>query len=176
MIDKEKFDETFGMFDNDMIIDIIDTFLNQYPNLSKLLEQSIIENNLVKVKEHAHKLKGSISVFHERVSWNDAQIMENEARNKLLEIIDEFVGFLPESELKMRRENDIEYVLQLLKNQSILNYFSQVVISFPQDQVERLKEMEKSASMKLPQMFANLQDSGYKLVMELQALKRRLSN
>ena len=175
MIDKEKFDETFGMFDNHMIVEIIDAFLNQYPDLSGLLEKSIIENNLVRVKDYSHKLKGSIVVFHERISGYDAQIIENEARFRLLEIIDEFAGFLPESELKIRRENDMEFVLLLLKNQSIVDYFSRVAVSFPEDRIERLKEMERSLSLKLPQMFETLQASGKKFVMELQAIKKSLS-
>ncbi len=79
MIDKKQFNATFGDFDNNTMILVIDLFAKEYLTLMNVLVQNLNDLDLREVRRTAHKLKGMIIQFHDPVSAGDAQKLEEAA-------------------------------------------------------------------------------------------------
>jgi len=63
MIDKEKFLENFQYFDNEVILDIINIFINEYPERMETLRKNIDDKDYDQLKFNAHSLKGVVANF-----------------------------------------------------------------------------------------------------------------
>ena len=85
MIDRQQFDRTFKQLDKKTIVRIIGLFTDQYPQLIKILEQNMADHDLVQVKFHAHKLKGSLLQFCDPVSSGHAGKMEEAVKENMEE-------------------------------------------------------------------------------------------
>ena len=81
MINRVDFRESFRYYDREVVIEIIDLFLETYKPLVNELRKSISEGDIDKVIMHAHSLKGLAGTFLEPVARNVAASLEEKARN-----------------------------------------------------------------------------------------------
>jgi HPt (histidine-containing phosphotransfer) domain-containing protein len=63
MVNKQAFTDTFQYFDKEVIIEIIDIFIDESPERLSGLEQNINEANFEKLRFNAHSLKGVVANF-----------------------------------------------------------------------------------------------------------------
>lgn len=63
VIDKQLFDDTFQYFDKEIVVEIIDIFLNEYTDRLKTINDSIKAGDFQNIKFHGHSLKGVVSNF-----------------------------------------------------------------------------------------------------------------
>ncbi len=63
VIDKTQFTETFQYFDNEIVVEIIDIFLNEYPERIEALKKSIDDTDYDNLKFNSHSIKGVIANF-----------------------------------------------------------------------------------------------------------------
>lgn len=63
VIDKQLFNDTFQYFDQEIVVEIIDIFLNEYKDRLKTIKDSIDAGDFQNVKFHGHSLKGVVSNF-----------------------------------------------------------------------------------------------------------------
>lgn len=63
MINREKLKESFEYFDNEIILEIIDIFINEYPDRISKIESDIENKDLVALRFDAHSIKGVIANF-----------------------------------------------------------------------------------------------------------------
>ena len=63
VINKEQFNETFQYFDSEIVVEIIDIFLNEYPERIEALAKSIANVDYDNLKFNSHSIKGVIANF-----------------------------------------------------------------------------------------------------------------
>jgi len=59
----DSFNETFQYFDKEIVIEIIDIFINEYPERMSNIKQAIDAKDFPNLKFHAHSTKGVIANF-----------------------------------------------------------------------------------------------------------------
>jgi two-component system, sensor histidine kinase and response regulator len=62
-IDKEQFIENFQYFDKEIVYEIIEIFINEYPDRMKSISESIETVDHEKIKFSCHSIKGVIANF-----------------------------------------------------------------------------------------------------------------
>jgi HPt (histidine-containing phosphotransfer) domain-containing protein len=68
MINKEKFQENFRYYDNEIIVEVMDIFFNEYADTLEVLEQSIGQLDFATINHKAHALKGVVSYMSPELS------------------------------------------------------------------------------------------------------------
>ncbi len=63
VINKEQFQENFKFFDKEIIVEIIDLFIDEFDDRMKSLKDNIDNSDMASLKFNAHSLKGVISNF-----------------------------------------------------------------------------------------------------------------
>ena len=63
MIDKKQFLENFQYFDNEIVNEIINIFIDEYPERMETLRKNIDEKDFEQLKFNAHSLKGVVANF-----------------------------------------------------------------------------------------------------------------
>ncbi len=63
MIDKKQFLENFQYFDNEVVLEIINIFIDEYPERMESLQKNIDEKDFDQLKFNAHSLKGVVANF-----------------------------------------------------------------------------------------------------------------
>ncbi len=63
MIDKKQFLENFQYFDKEVVLEIINIFINEYPERMETLKKNIDEKDFDQLKFNAHSLKGVVANF-----------------------------------------------------------------------------------------------------------------
>lgn len=63
IINPETFNETFQYFDKEIIVEIIDIFINEYPERIEKISTAIATDNFLDLKFHAHSMKGVVANF-----------------------------------------------------------------------------------------------------------------
>jgi len=63
MIDKKQFLENFQYFDNEVVLEIINIFIDEYPERMATLRKNIDEEDFDQLKFNAHSLKGVVANF-----------------------------------------------------------------------------------------------------------------
>ncbi len=63
MIDKKQFLENFQYFDNEVVLEIINIFIDEYPERMTTLRKNIDEKDFDQLKFNAHSLKGVVANF-----------------------------------------------------------------------------------------------------------------
>ncbi len=93
-INKEQFVENFQYFDKEIILEIIDIFINEYPDRMKTIGDSISSMNFDDIKFHSHSIKGVIANFCAPEVEQQARDLEKKGTNKdstgISELFDEF--------------------------------------------------------------------------------------
>jgi HPt (histidine-containing phosphotransfer) domain-containing protein len=87
MIDRVSFKERFGYFDKEIVVEIIDIFIEEYDERIKKITRVIKDQNADELKKTVHAFRGVIANFEvECVSYQKADSMEQEASDLLTEI------------------------------------------------------------------------------------------
>lgn len=109
VIDKQLFDDTFQYFDNEIVVEIIDIFLNEYKDRINTIKESIELKDFDKLKFHAHSLKGVVSNFATPTTQAAAKALEDKGTEKIddnlnedLIKLNELVTFLAEDLSELR--------------------------------------------------------------------------
>ncbi len=63
MIDKKQFSENFQYFDNEIVTEIINIFIDEYPERMQTLRKNIDDKDFEQLKFNAHSLKGVVANF-----------------------------------------------------------------------------------------------------------------
>jgi len=63
MINKARFKEHFDYFDKEIVVEIIDIFVDEYDERIQKMTMSILDKNLEALKKAAHAFKGVIANF-----------------------------------------------------------------------------------------------------------------
>jgi HPt (histidine-containing phosphotransfer) domain-containing protein len=178
MIDKLQFDDTFQYFNPEDVVEVIDLFLQQYPDILKVLAQNIEDHDLIQIKWNAHKLKGTCSQFFDPVSSEDARKLEESAKMKIIEIVDAMLGEFPEVREKLRHElNEGQIYLEVAKVHTLNNFISGLIGSLSHEESSTLDKLEKSkTSDGILQLFSSLENSSAILVDELRSVKDLISS
>jgi HPt (histidine-containing phosphotransfer) domain-containing protein len=82
VIDKNSFLDTFQYFDKPIVLEIIDIFINEYPNRISNIKNAIDTKNFDSLKFDAHSMKGVISNFMAAEPQKFARELENKAVEK----------------------------------------------------------------------------------------------
>ena len=82
MIDRQKFDETFQYFDNDVILDIIDLYEKELPGRLDTIFKNIREKDFEHLEFNAHSLKSVTGAFMDPVPANLARQLEEIAHDQ----------------------------------------------------------------------------------------------
>ena len=176
MIDQQEFNNLFHYFDKKMIIEIIDLFVDQQPEIVGLLEQSFVDNDLVLMRFWAHKFRSPCEQFFDPVSSKHAKLMEEAADRKIIEVVDSLIHDYPDSLRKMRKELDERDLIQEINHAKTLKTFLACFFAtFSTEDAMKLKELEKRIIADgMPEMFADLKISTEELLKELLVMKKKL--
>lgn len=68
MINREKFQENFQYYDNNIIVEVMDIFFDEYASTLEKLEQSIKILDFETINSKAHGLKGVVSYMSPELS------------------------------------------------------------------------------------------------------------
>lgn len=80
VIDKEKFQENFKYFDKELIVEIIDMFINEHPDRMSQINKDIEDLNMDALTFNAHSFKGVIANFMAELPKLHAKIIEEKAK------------------------------------------------------------------------------------------------
>jgi HPt (histidine-containing phosphotransfer) domain-containing protein len=76
-INKELLQETFDIYDNETIVEIINIFFEEHPGRIKALDEATNNKDSELLRTTAHGLKGVISHFHAEEARNLAKKLED---------------------------------------------------------------------------------------------------
>lgn len=76
MVNKEEFLETYNYFDNSLLVEIIDIFLNEYEGRLEKIYKDVTEHNFKDLRFDAHGIKGVIANFCAPDAWQIARDLE----------------------------------------------------------------------------------------------------
>lgn len=96
VINKEQFQENFKFFDKEIIVEIIDLFIDEFDERMKTLKENIDTSDRESLVFHAHSIKGVISNFVAEEPREYAKQLEEKAKlsdqTELLEIYHKLYG------------------------------------------------------------------------------------
>ncbi len=96
MIDKKQFLENFQYFDNEVVLEIINIFMDEYPERMESLKKNIDEKDFDQIKFNAHSLKGVVANFVAPEVQEIAKQLEIKGINKDLTNVDTLYNELNE--------------------------------------------------------------------------------
>ncbi len=111
IIEKERFLENFQYFDKEVVLDIINIFLEEYPDRIRMIRTNIDQQDFDQLRFNAHSLKGVVANFVAPEVQSAAKAMEMKGTNKDLSDIDDLYTVLKEKADVM-----IEELADLKKN------------------------------------------------------------
>lgn len=82
MVDKATFTAMYENFDKEVVVEIIDIFIKEYPDRMAQLEQDIQAGDLDSLYKHAHSLKGVIANFYDEDARQLALALETKGKTK----------------------------------------------------------------------------------------------
>jgi len=82
IIDREQFRENFEFFDKEIVLDIINMFIDEYPERMQKIQKNIEDKNFDDLKFNAHSLKGVVSNFVAEEAKATAKKLEDKGANK----------------------------------------------------------------------------------------------
>ncbi len=96
MIDKKQFSENFQYFDNEVVTEIINIFIDEYPERMETLRKNIDEKDFEQLKFNAHSLKGVVANFVAPEVQELARQLEMKGANKDLTDVESLFNELKE--------------------------------------------------------------------------------
>jgi HPt (histidine-containing phosphotransfer) domain-containing protein len=82
VINKEQFQENFKFFDKEIIVEIIDLFVDEFDERMLNLKSNIEASDMEQLIFHAHSLKGVISNFVAIEPREHVKALEEKAKEK----------------------------------------------------------------------------------------------
>ena len=79
IINKEKFQENFKYFDKEIIVEIIDMFIDEFPERMSAIKKNIDESDMSSLKFNSHSIKGVIANFMAEIPQSYAKDLEHKA-------------------------------------------------------------------------------------------------
>ncbi len=111
VIDNQSFNDSFQYFDKEIVVEILDIFLNEYEERLSTIKRSIDELDFPKLKFHAHSMKGVVANFAAPSAQAAAKTLEDKGTGSIkdgligdYEKLEEITLKLVE-EIKVLREN-----------------------------------------------------------------------
>ena len=104
MIDRQKFNETFGQFDKQTVVEIIDIFLSEYAGRFEKLRKNVAGRDFEQLKFSAHSLKGVIANFMDPVTIELSKQLDDMAKNHLQSGLDQVYEDLERNTLLLLEE------------------------------------------------------------------------
>ncbi len=93
-IDKTQFNDNFQYFDKEIVLEIIDIFINEYPDRITAISESINKKDYDAIKFNSHSIKGVIANFIAPEVEQKARELEIMGSNQNIDGIDEiFAAF-----------------------------------------------------------------------------------
>ena len=96
LIDKEKFQENFKHFDKELIVEIIDMFIDEHDERMSLIKKNIDESDMDALRFNAHSFKGVIANFMAEIPKSHALSLEEKGKlndtSGLNDIYDNFLS------------------------------------------------------------------------------------
>ncbi|NQV02467.1 MAG: Hpt domain-containing protein [Bacteroidia bacterium] len=93
MIDRKRFNENFSYLDKEVVVEIIDIFLDEYVKRFIDLMKNIDDQDFDKLRFNAHSLKGVVANFMDPVTIELSKTLDDKAKDKdstgLQELYDE---------------------------------------------------------------------------------------
>jgi HPt (histidine-containing phosphotransfer) domain-containing protein len=83
MIDWDKFNDRLGCFDEDLILELIDMFITDYPQRMIDLRKSVEDKDYHQLDENAHTLKTNCATFGDNDSARLAYNLELLGKNQV---------------------------------------------------------------------------------------------
>ncbi len=80
LIDKEEFRENFKPFDKEIVVEIIDIFIQEWPERRDEIRKNIDERDFDSLRFSAHSLKGVVANFIADSPKNLAKTLEDNAK------------------------------------------------------------------------------------------------
>ena len=81
-MNKEEFLSTYKTYGDDLILELIDTFLEDYPLKLSALSEAIQNKDFANIANNSHNIKGSLGVFAAYEEQNTAYNLELAGKNK----------------------------------------------------------------------------------------------
>ena len=91
MIDKVQYQECFQYFDNEIIVEVIDMFVEETPHLMSSIIRNIDNKDFESLTTNIAKLKGSVINFCDPVSPDQARKLEKMTSGKIEEGVRELI-------------------------------------------------------------------------------------
>ena len=82
VIQKYKFIENFQYFDKEIVVDIINIFIDEYPERIATLRKNIDEKDFDQLRFNAHSIKGVIANFVAPEPQELARVLEMKGKEK----------------------------------------------------------------------------------------------
>lgn len=97
MIDRETFSMTYDNFDKEVVVEIIDIFISEYPDRMASIRKAIDEQNFEGLNKLSHSLKGVVANFYDDQTHQLARQLELKGREKVLDGAGDLFARLKES-------------------------------------------------------------------------------
>lgn len=104
IIEKDRFQENFQYFDKEVVLEIINIFIDEYPERMLTIKKNIDQNNFDQLRFNAHSLKGVVANFIAPEVQGIARTLEMKGSNKDMENINELYSELKEKADVMVKE------------------------------------------------------------------------
>ena len=111
IIEKKRFQENFQYFDKEVVSDIINIFIEEYPARLLTIRKNIDQKDFDQLRFNAHSLKGVVANFIAPEVQGIARTMEMKGTNKDMEDLDKLY-----SELKEKTDTMVEELAELRKD------------------------------------------------------------
>lgn len=111
IIEKDRFQENFQYFDKEIVLEIINIFIDEYPERMKSIKENIEQKDFDQLRFNAHSLKGVVANFIAPEVQSLARSLEMKGTNKELQDTDALY-----SELKGKADVMVEELAELKKN------------------------------------------------------------
>lgn len=85
MINKQEFLETYNYIDSEVLVEIIDIFLNEYEQRIDKLYIDVKTGDYKALRYDAHAIKGVIANFYAKPAWEIAKTLEDSGA-RLIEV------------------------------------------------------------------------------------------
>lgn len=101
MIDKKTFAENYEIFDKEIVKEIIEIYLQEYPDRIANLRTNIHQNDFDSIHKNAHSFKGVTANFFDAETVELARILESKAKEQDGSRLKELFEQLKESSEKL---------------------------------------------------------------------------
>ena len=104
MINKKTFAENYEIFDKEIVREIIEIYLHEYPERIANLRTNIHQNDFESLYKNAHSLKGVTANFFDDDTVELARILESKGKEQDGSGLGELFEQLKETSLKLIEE------------------------------------------------------------------------